>query len=737
MARDLPDFDWTGLYYAEVLDALRRAKARYLPEHTETGDADPLNRILALQALLAHRTNVTIDHVALEVLWATARLRSSFVPWARLLSYPLAGPTPALAEVLGELGGRVTGTAVVWAAGSRAATRSAPGAAPILFELLDGPISVTDTGTWLTRQDDGGVLTTPAWPLIDPWGGAPEEGDGLYFGHATAMFTAIGINVLNVGQERLHYSWEYRDDRRETLPDLVTDLGGTIRLRVDELLGTDVQGGIRADDLPVRVRCLVTGAEETVAVVYSGGQHTITTTGTLGQGVVSTNRGDYRLTAEWLPLPGFVDGTRSGDLGFYRANQAVSWAHPDGDNRRWAKATVDGVEAFWVRARIVFRENVSTPNQLRLALPAEVAATAWIVRGTFRQGETVTERLGSSPLGPDQGTITLSRSPIMRVVGVTVAGEAWTIVDSFLSASPVDRVVRVREEFDGTTSVAFGDGQRGAVPSTPGDIVASYLVGGAESGNVGPSEIAVDRSGNSRLRAIRNPTAAAGWLPAEGSTPADLELLRERLPEFLAAGDRAVTPDDYETLGEAYRTEDGLQLAARVVAIEEGQGPKTVECVIVGRGGAVPTADELAELDTFYNGAPIGLEREGGKAPGNTRGVPTAYTPRVVNVTATLTVLRGYGAGATAAGRAALNGALQPTARRLVPDGQGRLVEGTAFQWRLGGSVDLITLSARLAINVPGFVDVAFAVPSGAVALGARELPYPGTITLSIVEVVA
>lgn len=735
MARDLPDFPWTGLYYRELLAALLERKARDLPEHTETGDADPINRILSMWALLGHRESAALDHVALELLWATARLRSSFLPWARLVGYPIAGPTPAAVEVLADLSGRIAGTTIVWAAASRASTRSAPGTAPIVYELEDGPITVGPTGSWLFREDAGGTLTTPTWPLT-PLGGNPAVGDAIYIGHAEAMFATIGWDVPTAGPERVRLAWEYRDDRRESLPDAVVDLGSTIRLRVEELL-TGGQTSINVAGALVTVRCLLTGAEETIACVASGAELRITTTTTLGQSAISTNRGDYRVTCEWIPLPGLVDGTvvtgEFGSFSWLATGKTITWSHPDGTNRRWAKATVDGVEAFWIRARVVTVEG-TLPTTVSLAEPSEVAATVWTVRGSFRQGETVVETLGSSATA-DQ-VFTLAREPVMGLTSVTCAGEAWTVVDSFLSAGPVDRVVRYREEFDGTHTITFGDGVRGALPQLPGNIVATYLVGGAEDGNVGAGEVAVDRSSNGRIKHFRNPIAAGGWAPAEGSTSQDLELLRERLPAFMVAQERATSPDDYEALGVAFRDGTGPQIVLRAIAIEEGQGPKTVEVVIVGRGGAAPTSDELELIDRYYNGTAVGLERQGGIVPGNTRAVPTAYTPRPIDVVATLTVIRGYGAGAAGAAAATLQAALQPTARRLAPDGLGRLVEGTSFVWRLGGTVELSVLAARLALGVPGFVDVAWTTPAtSSVALGARELPTPGSITLTIVEV--
>lgn len=741
MANRRASFTWTAFYYLELLAELKRLKAERIPEHTETGDADPIAAILELVALMGHRGAVLIDHVAQENLYSSARLRASFFPWARLLRYPLAGPAAATVEVLADLAGSVSGTVAVWREGSKVATRSTTGSAPVMFEIVDGPIEVTNTGAWTFREDDGGTLSAPAWPW-SPFAGSPvvAVGDAFYIGHPSAMFSAFRQNVTTIGLfERPTIVWEYPDDRRELPPGSVTDLGASIRFDVHELL----TGGqfhaigqpLNAGGALVRVRCLTTGEEETIAAVYASGTHTITSSA-LGQGVISSNLGDYRVSADWIPLPGQVDGTVNvpGALwASWQLSGVVRWTHPDGPDRRWARATVDGVEAFWIRGRVV---GVGGTRGVAAVLdaPIEDAATVWTVRAQARQGEAVEDVLGSWPFGPDQRPV-LSRGPVMAIDAVTVAGEAWDLVDSFLRAGPSDRVVRVREEPDGSWMLSFGDGERGALPVGGGAVVVRYRVGGDISGNVGAGELRVDRSGNGKIRNLRNPIAADGWAAAEGSTAEDLELLRDRLSAHLATLGGAIGPEDYGTLAEGFRDTLGSQVVARAIPIEEGHGLKTVEVVCVGVGGAVPTADELAQVEAYLNGEVVGVERVGGLVAANTRAVATAYAPQIVNVTAVLRVLRGFGATAQDAGELAIRAALSPLARRLSRSADGRIEESAAYLWRLAGDVELAAVTTRVALAVPGFVDLAISIPAANPTLGARELPTPGTISLSVVEV--
>ena len=723
-------FPFAELYYAEIWAFLLARKGVLLPEHSEQEPEDPINQLLQAQALGHHQLACLLDHAALESLWSTARLRTSMLPWARLIGYTMAPPSPAEAEVLADVNGAVSGTLVVWAAGSLVATQQTAETAAVLYEL-DAPVSVTDLGTLVVRADDG-AITTPTFPWT-AFTGDFDAGDLLYIGHPDAMWQRHVMSVSTVGSQAVVLAWEYRDDRRVLLPTSVTNLGATIELDVHELL-TGGQGRSMAG-AEVVVTCTSTGISETCTAAWDGTTHTVTTSDALGQGVISTNRGDYTIQADWVMLPGLSDGTQTGAATgpSLQRSGSVSWTLPDGLDRRWAQEEVDGVTAFWVRARVISGTG-STSTAYVLGEPDEDLSTTWTVRALVRQGEPVDERLGVSDGEADQ-VFTLSQEPVMEVTGVTVDGVSWEVVDSFLSALPSDLVARYREEQDGSHTLTFGDGARGQVPVLGEEIRVQYRVGGGDDGNVAAGAIRIDRSGNSRLRNLRNPLGLTGWTVLEGSTAEDLELLRDRLPAHLASLERAVAPDDYEALAQGFRTADGSPLASRAVAIEEGAGLQTVEVACVGVGGAVPTVADLAELEAYFNGTDLGVERDGGVVPGNTRAVCTAYTPQPVDVTVVVTVYTGFGATAEAAATAALVAALSPLARRLERDADGRVYEGTAYQWRMAGQVQRALLSARIAFAVPGFVDASFAVPTGNVTLGSRALPTPGTILVSVVEI--
>lgn len=739
-----PDFPWTGLYYWEIRDALDRFAQVDLPEHTERSDRDPLNGLKRWVALGAHLDGVRIDHAANEVLWSTAQLRASFIPWGRLIGRPLAPPSPSTGHVLADLTRAVTGTLTVWAADSLAGAPQLDGA-PILFELQDGPIAVTDTGTFTVKEEDGGVFAGIVYPWTAFGGISVSQDDAIYIGHGSAMFDRLlwTVNTPPVG-ESWRVSYEYADGIRDLAPDLVTDNGANISFRVDELLVGALGTLHRMDGAEVTVECLLTGVSETVNVTAWAGFNEITTVGILGQAIVSTNAGDYRVTAPWVAFPATVDGTTGTPdtvptSGFgLKATGVVSWALPDDDpvdaaRRRWVKTTVDGDERFWMRARVISTAGAYGSSTV-LGGTGEDAGTIYTVRGAFLQGETTDERVGSSD-GTALQVFTLIREPLLVLELVTAGGDTWTPAASFLEAGPADSVFVVREEVDGSHTVRFGDGVRGQIPALGLELRATYRYGGELDGDVGRHELTKDRSGNTVLRNLRNGAPFAGWAALEGSTETGIALLRQEIEAFLPSQNRLLSLSDYEALLPLFRSAAGVQVAARVVAIEEGAGLKTVEAVVVGPGGRVASSADLAELEVWANGVQLGLSREDQRVPANNRLVATAYNPRTVNVVIAMEVLTGHGTAAKASAEAAIAAFLQPDAKRLELQADGSFINGSENQWIMGGEVILEAIKARAAQSVRGFYDQAITTPAADVNLASRELPIPGTITVNVTEV--
>lgn len=714
-----PDFQWSRFYYPEILDALLRLKGRIWPEHTEDSEADPVVQLYRSFALISHLQACRLDHVAREQYLATAHLRSSFVARGREMDYRLAVAVPAETELVADLSRALSAPTEVVKGYSLSSTRGDADVPVVVFERPEeAGLQATATGVWTVVQDDGGVVTLPALPAA-LWAGVPAVDDAVYFRHPELMWDRLDLEV-SVAAVATTIRWEYRDDRRGT-PDVAFPWGAFVRAQVSSLVGSSP-----ADGLQVTIRCLLTGVSETCTVVW-GGWNRVDTIGTLGQAVVSSNPADYEVTAEWCELPDLVDGTAG-----LTQNGTVTWSLPQDTDHDWTPGTIGTSAGYLVRARVVAIGG--GPTSPTLAAVAEARKTTWSVLWPVTQGRRVTDRLGVTTADAGQA-FEVPRAGLLELVSLTVNGEEWSRVTTLLASAGYDRHFTFDEDPDGSWWVRFGDGANGKIPQAGVVVEALYRIGGDVDGNVGAGTIVVDRAGNSALRNVRNPRAAAGWVAQEGLTDESLDALRVTMPASLRTLGRAVTPPDCETIAVAFRTTDGSQVAARALAIEEGSGAKTVDVICVGPGGAAPTATDLAELDAHFNGALIGLQQVGGVAMANTRCVLKPYVARLVDVTATLYVLSAYAPDAQAQAQAAIEAILQPLAFRVARASDGTWVQTTEYLWTWGGQVAPTVLQAAIALAVSGLVNLVLTLPAAPVLLGATELPRPGVVTVTVVAV--
>jgi len=722
---EVRDFPFASFYQPETLRFLQSAKRRDLPEHTETDPRDPINAQLGLMALISHLQAVRTDHAAREGFIGSARLRSSMIALGALVDYRLDGPTPAEADLVATLTTAWSGTQTTVKAGSQFATSGG-----LVYEYDEADdLEAVDVGTLSLVQSDGGVET--AYTLgATLWGGTPAANDALYFGHADAMFDGFNLETTTSGAGAATGVWEYYDDLREVAPDAVQVDGSNLTISVNTALtgASTIATAPYPNGASVTVTCLRTGIAATLTTTGNSAQ-AVTTSGYLGQTSPSTNADDYLVRVTWPMVPGLVEpegvASNYADLS---TEGAYGWTIPQDADRRWAKTAVKSTSAYWVRYRVI-----STSGSLTRAVDvADASASDWAILVPVRQGQTTTEILGIAT-GEASESWALSTAPLISVSSVSVGDDLWTEVRSFLDASAFDRVYTVVEQPDETVRITFGDGERGRLLPAASTVRVVYRVGGDVSGDVEAGQITRDRSGNGRIRSVTNPRAASGWVAAEGSTEADLNRLRSAIPASLRARNRVVTAEDAAQLAEAFETADGSSPVARVLALEEGAGPKTIQLVCVGPGGLAPATADLTELEAYFRGTQTGWEVSGGVALANMQIEAVAFSPVSVDVTVTLYVKTGFGAAAEASAPALLRALLSPLARALTVADDGSLAEGEDWQWAWGGSVTQATLSSRLVLQTRGAYQATFSGFS-TIILDSDELPVPGAITLSVVE---
>lgn len=727
-----PDFRWAAIYYPGLLQALLQLKAQSWPEHTEEDPADPVVQLYRMMAVVGHLNASRLDHVARELYLPTLQLRSSAIALGRLVGYQLATAVPAEAQLLATLSGSLATPTDLVKAHSTFSTTGDGDTPAVLFEHdSDNAISAGPTGVYNLLEDDGGIVAPidSLLPLSLFAGTAAQntaaQNDALYIGGTDLMFTRVALTISVAAAQPDWWVWEYRDDLRDGQPDSVVDNGSDLTFAVEAVIGS-----VEASGLEVTVTCLRTGQSETVAVDGSGGTNEITTSGLLGQTTPSTSVADYLIEAEWFQLEDLEDGT-----GGLAEDGTVSFTLPQTTARRWAKSDPQGTgtAGYWIRVRMFRNGTQSAPT---LDAVAEPKKTTWSILWDVRQGQRVTDRIGTTDSGTADQGFTLSRSPYMEMVTITVDDDPWTIVDNFLSSAAYDKHVRLREEPDESWSVTFGDGTNGKIPPSSAPVVAIYRIGGGDSGNVGAETITRDRSGNSKLRGITNPRPAAGWVAQEGTTADSLDDLREIIPDDVRTSDRVVTPTDAEVAAVAFNTADGSQPVIRALAVEEGNGPKTIQLICVGVGGAAPVQADLDELDDYFNGEQVGIQRVGGVIMANHELTAEAYTPRAIDVTVTVRVLSAYYTGAQASIEAALSSILTPIATRQILNADGVWEDSGVYLWVWGGDVDPGVLQGAIFTAVNGVVGSTMTVPAAPITLATGELPVVGTLAVTVQEVV-
>lgn len=715
----VPDFEFSGIYYPELIEDLIQYMRTACPEITDEDPAEPFIQLLRANALIGHLNNVLLDLTAKERFLATLSLRESLRSHLALIDYQLKQATPAQADIIVQLSQTFAAAMTpLYAAGATVATPESSSSKSIQYQTL-ADFNLTNRSDRLTACyafDSGAQAYTDhtaaaqnASGFTPGWGGASAVNDLLYIGHTDVMWDAIRL-VVATPQAGFTGVWEYFDgSTRSGGPDLVTNNGANITFNINSFLGTANRTGAI-----VRVKCSATGAFEDCTSTWNGSTNQITTTGILGQSVVSTSVAAYVVTADWQELEGVADATANFSAS---GTGDVTFTLPQTVLRKWQLTTVNGLSAFWIRFRVVVAGSAAPT-----LTSATMATGHEYVTLSVTQGATQADNPLGSSNGQASQSFQLQQFPVIDdsnlAIYVTEGGveTVWTRVTDFLSSGATDTNYTVDFDDNGIGSITFGDGINGKIPNAGNNnIRATYRTMDDQDGGVGQNTITVNKSGLPYANSVYNPRAANGYAAREGSTDADIARLKVAGPATLRTKNRALTSDDVVSLTTTFVAADGSKPFARALAIEESFGPKTVEVVVVGQGGVGATAAQLQALQDYFNGnASSGIK---GVLVQNNQATPTNYVPHVINIVATV-----YGGDATFI-KNALSALLSPTSVQA---------DGVTYTWNFGGSVPLAQLIATVMGTSPAPRNVVFATPAADVALATRELPVVGTISLTM-----
>lgn len=721
---EIPQFDWAGFYYPQILESLIEFKRLNVPELTDESPQEPLIQLLRAFACVGHLNNTLVDLIANESTLPTAQLVSTVRNMLRLIDYEMPSATPAQVDVVYELGQVLSTTTEVVPQYARAATTPGAGEPARDFEALSA-ISTARTDqltsalavesssfTDVTSEANSAPGTSTFSPWVTPLGGSStSEGDAIYLCHSGVMWDKLNVNLTVVGAGLVGI-WEYYDGVYEKgTPDSVVDQGTTLRFNLDTVLGsTSTRIGTK-----VRVRLNSTGAYADAFSDYDGANYV--TVSLLGQVTPSTTPSDYTVGAAWEPLivttgdsDGTADLTQSGDVVF---------SLPQTTARNWRKGTFENVTGYWIRYRLLTVSSPTSPTvgQIKIDVGKQYAL-ALVTQGR-RQ---VDDPLGSSDGTTGQTFTSTQDNVIDGTSSLTVDGVTWVEVDSFLSSKPTDRHYRVELGEDDRATFVFGDGVSGAIPPPGvGNVAVSYRWNAGDNGNVGADTVVNDKSGLTYAHRLWNPRAASGWKEAAGASTASLELAKLQGPASLRVRDVAISPSDVEALVvRAAEIDSSLAAVTRARAIEEGFGAKTIELVIVAAGGALAAQATLDAMSEFFNGDQFSSPVKVKRVVANQEVTAVNYTARTVNVTVSIAT---SGTLTVAQVENKLTQLLQPEALQS---------DGLTYVWDFGGRVPVSKLQHEIFTIDAAINDVDVTVPASDIQLDARELPVVGSLSVTV-----
>jgi len=708
---EVPSFEFSAFYYPQLLEALLVYKRINVPELTDESDEEVSIQLLRAIALVGHLNNVTIDIIANESTLPTAQLPETVRNMLRLIDYELKPATPAATDIVYRLARPFTTPFQLVPAEGQVSTRR-DGAAPVIyFETL--------AGVSIDRTDQFGAVyleTVPNLTYVDRTAAANAGtalsynipvGGAIYFGHASVMMDKVNFAITSPSPFT-NGVWEFYDgDTSDTRPNGVVLGFGELSFDLTTLLGANNRAGAT-----VRIRFNTSTVFEDVISLWDGSKNVVRRS-LLGQTSQSTVPADYTVGTNCQEVDSITDGTAlmaaAGDLAFLL---------PQTLDRNWQKTTVNGFTGFFIRFRLVAGVGSGpTIGRIRMDTGKQYAI------GRATQGRTVSsETLGSSNGTQNQRFNTAQNGFVLGSQEVRVDGEAWTLVTDFLSSGPGDKHYRIELGEKDVATIVFGDGVTGFIPSIgQGNLVIDYRWGASDNGNVGAQTLVVDKQGLTYVEALYNPRAATGWAEAEANSAASLAKAKIAGPASLRVKEVALSTDDLVTLTQSFVDSNGSKPFGRAFTIEESFGPKTVELVCVGRGGALATNAQLDELSTFFNGDKYSNPPKPKHFVANQQVIATNYTPHPINITATV-----YAPDTIVAAQIQnqLASVLQPEA--LNDD-------GVTYTWEFGADVPVSRITHEIFRTDTGITKVSLSVPAVDEAMGARELPTAGTFSITMV----
>lgn len=707
----IPDFDFSAFYYPEILDALMKFKRANVPELTEELDEEPFMQFHKAVALVGHLNNVLIDRVANESTLPTAKLVDQVREMLKLIGYVLSPASPSQCPIIYKLSKVFNASFEVISERAQASIKREGDNPIIIFEALEAlEIERTDQFSYVFSIENGIFTdyTTKANSAITPgddwtpWA-TPAAGDCIYWGHKQVMWDKLSLYLTTFAQYIDGIFEFYEGNWTKESPESVTDIGGgSLRFDLTPLLGDQNRQGTT-----IRVTLNSTSSYQTVTSYWNGSANVVDT-GYIGQTSPSLDADAYSIGTDWTEIDDAIDGTENLSM-----DGDVDFSLPQSINKNWIKTIVDDASAYWIRYRII---SVSTPVA-PVFINSRMDEGKQYVYRLATQGQTRLEILGNSTGVPNQRFEFSQENFISNSDTVYVNDEAWARVDNFLGSKPTDKHYAMELITNDRGVVVFGDGVTGKIPVVGvGNISAEYRYGANNDGNVGANTVTVDKTGLTYVDKLWNPRQAIGWSEAQGASERSLEKAKIAGPASLRIKDVALNASEVATMTLDFRDADGSKLYSRAYGIEEGYGPKTIELVVVTKGGSYASADQLETLQLYFNGNKNTHPQVASRLVMNQQVIATNYTQRTINIDIDVW------------GDVDEDSIISILQKKLHPEALQD--DNINWLWDFEGEISLSRLNHEIFID--GVTKIVFNSPSADIVLVGRELPILGTVNVNI-----
>ena len=190
-------------------------------------------------------------------------------------------------------------------------------------------------------------------------------------------------------------------------------------------------------------------------------------------------------------------------------------------------------------------------DRVTVTISANVAAAT--------HGETVTEVLGNGDAAQVNQSFKLKQTPLTYIRSIAPGGAEstlqiqvnnllWREVPTLFQHEPRERIFTTELADDGTVTVRFGDGLRGArLPSGGQNVKATYRRGIGLAGLVKAGQLSTLLTRPPGLKSAFNPLSAEG-----AADPETFATAREDAPITVLTLDRVVSLEDYESFSRTY-----------------------------------------------------------------------------------------------------------------------------------------------------------------------------------------